>query len=352
MFKKLIEWSENTYSDLPWRKNRTLYRTLVSEIMLQQTTVTTVCGKFELFLEEFPTLAALGCSTEEEITIAWKGLGYYRRARNLRAACLYIEEELEGVIPLELLDLQKIPGIGEYTAHAMRAIGANLESLAIDANIERVLSRIYGLKEEKGIKLQKEIRRKYSQDESLKYWGEKKARSFNEALMDLGRVYCQSRKVLCEICPVRSDCYSFHEDIDPISLPLVKVKNKKIVKLELSLLRFFVKKEGKILGEKRKKGRWLEGQIELPSYILSCEDPQFNQYPQLPVENYKVEDLPMVKTTITKYNIKNYLCVLSEAEFFNLVGKGSESFYFYGVAEEKNFSTATLKLISKNNKLT
>ncbi len=87
MFKKLITWSHSEFSYLPWRKNRTLYTTLVSEIMLQQTTVGTVLNHFERFLKEYPSVQALASASEEQLLISWKGLGYYRRARNLKKAC-------------------------------------------------------------------------------------------------------------------------------------------------------------------------------------------------------------------------------------------------------------------------
>ena len=99
MFKRLIEWSKTHYSHLPWRKKRSLYRTLVSEIMLQQTTVGTVVQHFERFLSTYPTLADLAASSEEEVTKAWQGLGYYRRARNLRKAAIVLQEEHGGSFP-------------------------------------------------------------------------------------------------------------------------------------------------------------------------------------------------------------------------------------------------------------
>ena len=90
-FKNLINWSLDEFSDLPWRKKRTLYKTLVSEIMLQQTTVGTVLNHYERFLKQFPNLKSLAESDEETLLIAWKGLGYYRRAKNLLKACQYIQ---------------------------------------------------------------------------------------------------------------------------------------------------------------------------------------------------------------------------------------------------------------------
>src|SRR5690554_2933939 len=101
MFEKLVSWSNEEFSWLPWRKSRTLYRTLVSEIMLQQTTVSTVLNHFERFMEEFPDPFAVARASDEELTISWKGLGYYRRARNLKKACEYFCATNKGEIPLD-----------------------------------------------------------------------------------------------------------------------------------------------------------------------------------------------------------------------------------------------------------
>ncbi|RPJ67810.1 MAG: A/G-specific adenine glycosylase, partial [Alphaproteobacteria bacterium] len=133
-FLKLIEWSNDQYSHLPWRSQRTLYRTLVSEIMLQQTTVGTVLNHFEKFLSEYPTIFDLAQTNEEQICISWKGLGYYRRARSLRSLAIQIVEQFKGEIPTDLASLLKLKGIGPYTANAIVAIGADLRGLAVDAN--------------------------------------------------------------------------------------------------------------------------------------------------------------------------------------------------------------------------
>ena len=156
-FKELIHWSKSQYHHLPWRENRTMYRTLVSEIMLQQTTVGTVLNYFEKFLKQYPNIKSLAKSTEEEVCIAWKGLGYYRRARNLRLLAIQIEEKFKGNIPIDEMALMELKGIGPYTCNALISIGADREALAVDANLERVLARYYGLSDLKGLKLQKKL---------------------------------------------------------------------------------------------------------------------------------------------------------------------------------------------------
>ena len=165
MFEKLVDWSQKNYAHLPWRKNRSLYGTLVSEIMLQQTTVSTVEKHFERFISKYPNISSLAKIDEEQMLIEWKGLGYYRRARNLLNAAKQIENEFMGNIPENFQQLKSIKGIGDYTANAILSIGANKKALPLDANLERVFSRLYGLKEKKGPKLLKLIQEKFSKGE-------------------------------------------------------------------------------------------------------------------------------------------------------------------------------------------
>ena len=157
MWSQLLTWSGREFGHLPWRKNRTLYRTLVSEIMLQQTTVSTVLQHYERFLVRFPDLQSLAKASEEELLVAWKGLGYYRRAKNLKKIAEAIARDWNGEFPEQGADLQMISGIGPYTSNALISIGMDRPALAVDANLERVLARLYGLKTTKGSRLQKQI---------------------------------------------------------------------------------------------------------------------------------------------------------------------------------------------------
>ena len=258
MSQELINWSKKNYSDLPWRRKRSLYNTLVSEIMLQQTTVGTVINHFDKFINKYPTIEALSKTSEEEICIAWKGLGYYRRARNLRKAAIGIVEDFQGKIPLDFEKLKTIPGIGEYTASALLAIGANKKALAIDANLERVLSRLYRISVEKGPKLQKELKTLFEQGKLFKGRSNLNWRNLNESLMDLGRVYCQANKVDCLACPLSKDCAVANEN--PLIYPSKLKKGKKRESIDLELLRVLVKKDNLFLAYKKSENEWLSGQ--------------------------------------------------------------------------------------------
>jgi A/G-specific adenine glycosylase len=334
-FDTLIKWSKENYAHLPWRKKRTLYKTLVSEIMLQQTTVQTVTNKFEDFLETFPTIQDLAMASESEMLIAWKGLGYYRRARNLKNAAITIVEQYDGKVPKKLDQLLAIPGIGDYTANALLSIGMNRPALAVDANLERVLARIYGISTEKGPKLQLEIRQRFEAGKLLKDF-KGSFRDLNEAFMDLGRTYCQLRRTSCELCVFKRKCVAL-KNKDVLAYPVVKDKVK-LEREELSLYRFIIKKGDKILAYKKVKGEWLEGQYEIPTLIMSSSDKKLKQYSRS-VKKY--ESYTSYKTSITKYKIVNHIVYLDK----------KIEFPFKTVWVDSDFaelSTASIKALKKN----
>lgn len=335
--KALLTWSKQEFSTLPWRVNRSLYRTLVSEIMLQQTTVGTVKNHYERFLRTFPDLESLANASESELLVAWKGLGYYRRARSLKKIAEAIAADHGGVFPSDLDHLQKISGIGPYTSNALVAIGMDKRALAVDANLERVIARLYGIKLPKGLKLQKEIGRLFTEKEIFP--GKYSFRDLNEALMDLGRTYCQARKANCELCPLKKACAAYLSG-EPTQFPVESDEKKKAQEHELTLLRAFVVKKGKLLVYEKVEGEWLAGQFEVPTFIVNSTDEKLSQYPKV---KGKVTGNPvLLKTGITKYKITNQLHLSDEAQISKwgftrkLVWKDLQK-------AESNFSTTTLK---------
>lgn len=339
---KLISWSEKEFSRLPWREKRTLYRTLVSEIMLQQTTVSTVRNHYERFLVTFPTMESLARASEEELTVAWKGLGYYRRARNLKKIAEAIVNEHGGEFPKTSEELQLIPGIGPYTAGAIMAIGMDERALAVDANLERVIARLYGMKEEKGLKLQKKILELFA---AGKIFNEKKIsfRKLNEALMDLGRTYCQARKASCDLCFLKAECVALKKG-KPLEYPVSSVVAKVSQEHELELLRVFVVKKGKLLVYRKDDSEWLSGQYEVPTFIVKSTDEKLKQYQKL--KGSSPEVVGSFKTGITKYKIHNSVIVTDE-KVLKKLGFSREVVWKEIAAKDANFSTATTKGLVK-----
>lgn len=344
-FSNLIEWSKDQYSHLPWRSQRTLYRTLVSEIMLQQTTVGTVLNHFEKFLSEYPTIFHLAKTSEEQICISWKGLGYYRRARSLRSLAIQIVEQFEGEIPTDLESLLKLKGIGPYTANAIVAIGADQRGLAVDANLERVLSRFYGISVVKGPKLQQKIFNDFSEQKILPEMKKLSPRAINEAIMDLGRIICQARKASCTLCPLKDSCLAFRSGA-PLNFPLDQTKKIKSNDLYIKLLRVVVKEKNKILFYQKSADEWLSGQWELPTFMLETNDEKLKQYPKVRSQK-KFTEAKMLKTSITKYSIENYIIEMARPDFEKLTRSISTEYHYKVLNDKLNLSTASIKALKK-----
>ncbi len=342
MIEDLLQWSQENYSHLPWRRKRSLYHTLVSEIMLQQTTVGTVLSHFERFLERYPTIESLAATSEEELTIQWKGLGYYRRARNLLRSAQCIVKNYKGEIPLDAEILKTIPGIGVYTAHALLSIGAGEKFLCIDANLERVLSRLYLIKEDSGTKLQKSLYEKFEKGVILPDIPNDQFRQLNESLMDLGRTLCQARKTSCLTCPMNDGCLAFKQG----KQDLFPAKKPKIIKklYGLSLLRVVVKDNDNYLVYRKRKDKWLSGQLEFPTFVISSEDESLAQYPVFK-KKIDISSLRQIKGGITKYKIINYIYPLTLVEFRREFPQ-DEDYFFESFSSNKNFAMNVFKTLS------
>jgi len=170
--------------------------------MLQQTTVAAVRGRFERFLARFPDLPALARAREDTVLAAWSGLGYYARARNLHRAARLILRQHDGCIPSDPALLRRLPGFGDYTAAAMACLAFGSRSPAADANVTRVLSRLFAIR---GMASRKRHRTAVErQARSLLSSGPPER--LTAALMDLGQLICLPRRPLCSVCPLAQDC--------------------------------------------------------------------------------------------------------------------------------------------------
>ncbi|GAC1654976.1 MAG: A/G-specific adenine glycosylase [Vulcanimicrobiaceae bacterium] len=187
--------------DLPWRTTRDPYRILVSEFMLQQTQVARVTAKFEAFTAVFPDFAALAGASTAQVLREWKGLGYNSRAVRLQRIATIVCEDFAGSLPREKPALLRLPGIGAYTAAALRVFAFEEDDIAFDTNIRRVVHRFcYGV----------EFPRAVPAPELEKYAREVlpdgRAHDWNSALMDLGAAVCTSRSPKCWLCPLQEHC--------------------------------------------------------------------------------------------------------------------------------------------------
>jgi len=208
--RRLHGWyGEHGRKDLPWRKTQDAYAIYVSEIMLQQTQVKTVLERYYFqFLERFPTLAHLAAASRDEVLSAWQGLGYYNRALHLHEAA----KRCGGALPQTAGELHALPGVGRNTAHAVAAFAFREKVAVMEANVRRVLSRIFALSAPDEAQLWDKAQLLLDRAAPFDY---------NQAMMDIGALICTRRAPLCPQCPANSICRGQET---PESYPAAKAK--------------------------------------------------------------------------------------------------------------------------------
>jgi A/G-specific adenine glycosylase len=266
----LLDWFTTQGRDLPWRHrggaHADPYHVLISEFMLQQTTVQTVIPYFYRFMERFPNAAALADASQEEIYHLWQGLGYYSRARSLHKTAQEITNTYSGKIPDNREQLLKLPGVGPYTAAAVLSLGYNQPEAIIDGNVIRVISRLFALTEpvDKTLPI---IREKAAELTSPDH-----AADYASAIMDLGATVCTPKNPSCDVCPWNKYCLAQKiglQDQIPVITKLVKKEKTGRVYL-------ITNSAGKIFIRKRPGKGLLSGLYELP-WFEGDESPFHNE---------------------------------------------------------------------------
>ncbi len=211
--RSLLEWYRANRRDLPWRGG-SAYAVWISEIMLQQTQVATVIPFFLRFMERFPTIEALAGAPVDDVLQQWAGLGYYARARNLHRAARLVVGSHGSRLPDTLEAIERLPGIGRYTAGAILSIAYSVRIPLVDANVARVLSRLFGLRgDPKSTRNQAALWGLAEQLVPAEAPGD-----FNQGLMELGALICRPDDPLCERCPLLLNCFAGNSP-DPTELP-------------------------------------------------------------------------------------------------------------------------------------
>ena len=260
--ENLKQWFETHQRILPWRSEPTVYRIWISEMMLQQTQVSTVLPYFERFIQRFPDVETLAHSSLDEVYCYWAGLGYYSRARYLYQAAQKIVAQ--GGFPKTRNQWLKMPGVGLYTAGAIVSIAFNHPEPILDGNVERVLSRVYGVGREKGDTDYKKKLWLLSQQLVRKSVRLKILPSLlNQALMELGATVCTSKKPKCHQCAFMHSCFSFQtrrqEDFPP------KKKRKPSIIVHEKVF-CFIDIQGRILLHQCLNQKWRKGLWDLPEW--------------------------------------------------------------------------------------
>ena len=256
--RALLRWYARDGRDLPWRRNPDPYRALVSEVMLQQTTVETVIPRFERLVAVYPDFASLAAAPEEDLLRLWSGLGYYRRARNLRAAARAVVERHGGRLPRDLRALRRLPGVGPYPAAALAAIVHGGKVLALDGNLRRVLARLVAYRGDPR-STQGEAALRRAGDRIIAEGADPSA--LNQALMDVGASICSPRAPRCGACPVRSQCDARRAGLAE-EIPRPRPRRAAI---EVTLHAWVVRRGERIL-VRRRRGRLMEGMWDFPMF--------------------------------------------------------------------------------------
>lgn len=225
--ERLLDWYFVCKRAMPWRaeigKTPNPYHVLVSEFMLQQTTVQTVIPYFERFIERLPTIEALAQTSLDDVYTLWQGLGYYSRAKNLHKAATQICDL--NAFPQDIETLKTLAGIGPYTSASISAIAFDHPTMPVDGNVMRVMSRLFAIAEPKGTKLQEQ-----SQEAVHIFSGKKDNTHSAQALMELGALVCKPKNPLCDTCPLSHDCQAFQtQSVDKFPILIAKAAKPKRV---------------------------------------------------------------------------------------------------------------------------
>jgi A/G-specific adenine glycosylase len=261
----LLAWYDRHHRDLPWRvspKARATgqrpnpYHVWLSEVMLQQTTVQAVKAYFEKFLSLWPEITDLGAADTEDVMKAWAGLGYYARARNLKKCAETVLARHGGVFPNTVEGLQGLPGIGDYTSAAIAAIAFDIRALVMDGNVERVVSRLYAVRE--ALPGAKPILKAHLDTLTP----DERPGDFAQAMMDLGATICTPKRPACSLCPWRENCLALLTD-DPENFPVKAAKKDKPVRQGAAFVG--IDEQGRVLLRKRVESGLLGGMTEVPT---------------------------------------------------------------------------------------
>jgi A/G-specific adenine glycosylase len=254
---ELLCWYDHHRRDLPWRDEPDPYRVWVSEVMLQQTQVTTVVPYYERFLDRFPILADLAAAPLEDVLKAWEGLGYYARARNMHAAARQAVTDHAGRLPENYAALRRLPGFGDYTAGAVASIAFGERVPAVDGNVKRVLARLLAITDD--VTRGPIARRLRAIAADLV--PPARPGDFNQALMELGATLCTPTAPRCLLCPVKDECQGLAQGIHE-SLP-VKAPRRERPHYDVTAA-VIRRDDGRLLIAQRKPEAMLGGLWEFP----------------------------------------------------------------------------------------
>ncbi|MFH1755025.1 MAG: A/G-specific adenine glycosylase [Candidatus Latescibacterota bacterium] len=263
--QRLLLWFDQTRRQLPWRGTKDPYRTWVSEVMLQQTRVTTVIPYYKRFLDIFPDVQSLAEANIDAVLKIWEGLGYYARARNLHRAANLLVTERNGIIPDDYGALRDVPGVGDYIAAAVLSQSFNKPHAVVDGNVKRVLARLLSI----DAPVNHSSSMKIYKAHASRLLDTKRPGDFNQAVMELGALICRPANPDCGHCPIRNFCRAHETGMQstlPVRSPKRPVPHRRVAV-------GVVRRGGKILITQRKPSGLLGGLWEFPGGKIQQGEP-------------------------------------------------------------------------------
>lgn len=323
--EQLIAWQKKQgRHHLPWQKNRTAYRVWLSEVMLQQTQVTTVIERYQAFLKRFPTIKHLDRASIDHVLAEWSGMGYYTRARNLHKCAQTVVGQFDGVFPKDPKKLEELPGIGRSTAAAIAVFAYGEPAAILDGNVKRVLARVWGIEDD--LSKSAAVKKLWTHAETLLPQTSDDLVTYTQGLMDFGATCCTQSNPAClqdgsMTCPFVNICVAKKSNLIQ-KIPL-KVKKVKVLKVDLKW--WVVIHDGQVILEKRAdQGIWA-GLWSFPEEI------------SLP-KNVQQIDLPPIKHVLThrRLNIQPKKVMLKKK-----LSKISDNFSWVAFSELSNLGLPT-----------
>jgi A/G-specific adenine glycosylase len=305
--KRLLRWFDpHGRKNLPWQKHPTPYRVWVSEVMLQQTQVSTVIPYFKAFIKQYPTVQALAAAPIDDVLHLWSGLGYYARARNLHKAALVLVHEHNGKFPDTVDALEQLPGIGRSTAGAIVSLAFRQRAVILDGNVKRVLGRHFALP---GVPASGAAEKHYWAI-AEKLTPAKRVHDYTQAIMDLGATVCTRTRPRCEECPLEKTCLARQHGTQHL-FPQKRAKASLPVRETRLLL--VVNPAGDVLLQQRPdKGIW-GGLWSLPECPLAIDVRHWCQE-NLGMHVKKTEEREMLLHTFSHFRLRIHPLVIRLAK--------------------------------------
>jgi A/G-specific adenine glycosylase len=337
----LAKWYNTQKHIFPWRENSSTYSVWISEIMLQQTQVSTATPYFNSWMNKFPCVKSVAKAQIDDILKVWEGLGYYQRAHNIFFTAQTITNKYKGVFPKTYDELIQLKGVGDYTASAIMSIAYNKPYPSIDGNLKRVIARLCGINDFNTIVEQS---KKYISNLMIY----KNPSIINQSLMDLGREVCTPKNPKCIICPINTFCIGFNNNL--IEKFSIKPKTKKIPIFDVSV--GLIMKNNNILISKRKKAGLLGGLWELPGGKLIASE-SFKEclkrevLEELDIKIKIINKIGTIKHQYShfKINMCGFKCKIKSGAPKPLVSDGIKWINFNEI-KKYAFPKATLKLFN------